>query len=52
MYSCYLNGTLYGSGPLEYIHELFYDYVVLSQMYGKEECSFIIKREDELVCQK
>lgn len=41
-YQCFLNGTYYGSGTLEYMHELFTDYVLYSKMYGKESCSFSI----------
>ena len=41
-YICYLNGKFYGGGPLEYMHELFKDYVITCQMYGHEECEFKI----------
>lgn len=44
MYECYLNGKFYGSGNLEYMHELFKDYVVACQMYGKRECEFKVVR--------
>jgi len=41
-YKCYLNGQFYGSGSLLYMRELFVDYVVTCQMYGREECEFKI----------
>lgn len=44
LYSCYLNGVFYGSGDLEYIHELFKDYVLICKMYGKKECEFKIAK--------
>lgn len=42
MYKCYLNGKFYGSGDLAYMKELFVDYVVTCEMYGKSECNFKI----------
>lgn len=45
VYMCYLNGRLYGSGNLDYMHELFKDYVVTCEMYGKRECEFKIVRK-------
>jgi hypothetical protein len=45
MYECYLNGNFYGSGDLSYMKELFVDYVVTCEMYGREQCDFkIVKR--------
>lgn len=41
-YKCYLNGYFYGSGSLDYMRELFTDYVVTSKMYDKDECEFKI----------
>ncbi|PFK99925.1 hypothetical protein COJ01_17925 [Priestia megaterium] len=41
-YTCYLNGNFYGYGPLEYMNELFRDYVVACEMYGRKEVSFDI----------
>lgn len=41
-YKCYLNGKFYGSGSLDYMHELFKDYVITCKMYGKKECDFKI----------
>ena len=43
-YKCYLNDSLYGSGDLEYINQLFRDYVVNCGMYGKEQAEFKIVR--------
>lgn len=43
-YRCYLNGNLYGTGSLAYMHELFTDYVLTSRMYGRSECEFKIER--------
>lgn len=48
VYHCYLNGSFYGAGSLEYMKELFVDYVVTCEMYGKDRCSFeIIKKEND-----
>ena len=45
-YECYLNGEFYGSGDLYYMKELFVDYVITCEMYGKKQCDFkIIKNE-------
>ena len=44
-YKCYLNGVLYGAGNLSYIHELFTDYVIDCNMYGKKECDFKITKD-------
>ena len=41
-YRCYLNGKFYGGGDLKYMHELFKDYVITCEMYGREECEFKI----------
>lgn len=46
IYKCYLNGSVYGSGSLEYMHELFKDYVITCKMYGKSECNFQIIKDD------
>lgn len=43
-YRCYLNGEVYGVGSLEYMNELFKDYVVNFRMYGNEECTFRIEK--------
>lgn len=42
--SLYLNGTLYGTGDLEYMNELFRDYVVTMGMYNQDEVEFSVKR--------
>lgn len=44
-YRCYLNGSFYGSGNLDYMRELFVDYVVTCEMYGKKECDFKIVKD-------
>ena len=45
-YECYLNGNRYGIGSLDYMLELFKDYVVTCEMYGKDEAEFkIVKRK-------
>lgn len=46
IYMCYLNGRLYGSGGLDYIHELFKDYFITCKMYGKSECDFKVIKYD------
>jgi hypothetical protein len=49
MYACYLNGNIYGVGDLEYMNELFRDYVVTCEMYGREVCEFkIVRRKERL----
>ncbi|MBL4952073.1 hypothetical protein JK635_07600 [Neobacillus sp. YIM B02564] len=45
LYKCYLNGKFYGGGNLNYILELFKDYVVTCKMYGKKECDFKIVKD-------
>jgi hypothetical protein len=47
-YKCYLNGKFYGSGPLAYMRELFVDYVILNQMYGRSEVDFKIVKEERV----
>lgn len=47
IYECYLNGQLYGSGSLEYMNELFKDYVVTMKMYGKARVTFeVVQKYD------
>ncbi|ASB89252.1 MULTISPECIES: hypothetical protein [Bacillus] len=46
-YACFLNGKFYGAGNLEYMNELFRDYVVNSEMYGKGECAFRITSQEK-----
>lgn len=43
-YICYLNDKVYGMGSKEYMAELFKDYVVHCEMYGKKEVKFVVKR--------
>jgi len=48
-YKCYLNGKFYGSGDLNYMRELFIDYVITHKMYNKNEVDFkIVKMQEEL----
>ncbi|WP_057080589.1 hypothetical protein [Bacillus amyloliquefaciens] len=42
IYACFLNGKLYGCGDMEYMNDLFRDYVVTCEMYGKDDCTFQI----------
>lgn len=44
IYTCYLNGKIYGTGPLEFMNELFRDYVVTCKLYNKEEVTFTIQK--------
>lgn len=47
-YKCFLNGSLYGVESLNYMNELFRDYVVTREMYGSKKASFeIVKIENE-----
>jgi len=45
IYSMYLNGNFYGSGRLDYMKELFIDYVVTCEMYEKEEVTITIRKK-------
>ena len=45
LYKCYLNGNFYGGGSLDYMRELFIDYVITCKMYGKKECEFKIIKD-------
>ncbi|QQO41082.1 hypothetical protein 015DV002_128 [Bacillus phage 015DV002] len=47
LYICFLNGKPYGKGDLEYMLELFKDYVVTCEMYGKARCDFTVVSLDE-----
>ena len=51
-YVCYLNGKLYGMGDLEYMNELFKDYVVACQMHGNETVTFKIVDREQAKCKK
>lgn len=44
IYNCYLNGSFYGRGSVDYMFELFQNYVLYCDMYGKKECVFKIER--------
>lgn len=43
-YQCYINGKFYGGGSLKFIHELFTDYVLTHNMYGREKIEFKITK--------
>lgn len=47
-YKCFLNDTVYGAGSLDYMKELFVDYVITHKMYGKKECDFKIVKDIDL----
>jgi hypothetical protein len=46
-YACFLNGKFYGAGDIEYMNDLFRDYVVTSEMYGKDDCTFRITTKEK-----
>lgn len=43
-YILYLNGKHYGTGDLEYIHELITDYISRMESFGAEEVEFKIEK--------
>lgn len=45
-YACYLNGAIYGMGNLEYMSDLFKNYVETNEMYGNQNCEFKVERID------
>lgn len=47
IYACFLNGKLYGCGDIEYMNELFRDYVVYCEMYGRDDCTFRITTKEK-----
>ncbi|KAA0813070.1 hypothetical protein SFC27_22585 [Bacillus licheniformis] len=47
IYACFLNGKFYGAGDLEYMHELFRDYVVYCEMYGRDDCTFRVTTKEK-----
>lgn len=47
IFQCLLNGKFYGIGNLDYMHELFKEYVVTCKMYGQKECEFKIIKVDK-----
>lgn len=46
-YFLYLNDTIYGHGDLKYVHELIHNYVIIKELYGKEQVDFIIVKANE-----
>jgi len=44
VYELYVDGQLYGKGPIDYVHTLIDDYVVTSKMYGYGEADFTVRR--------
>ena len=47
LYEFYLDDKFYGaSSDIEYMTELFKDYVEVCQMYGKDEVNIAIKRRN------
>lgn len=48
-YICYLNGERYGKGDMEYMRELFIDYFVTCNMYGKDQGEFKVVSQSKLV---
>lgn len=47
IYACFLNGKLYGCGGIEYMNDLFRDYVVNCEMCGKDDCTFRITTKEK-----
>ncbi|MGG1103251.1 hypothetical protein ABES74_04145 [Bacillus subtilis] len=47
IYAYFLNGKLYGCGDIEYMNDLFRDYVVNCEMYGKDDCTFRITTKEK-----
>lgn len=47
IYIMKLNGRLYGTGNSEYMCELFRDYVLACDIYGRDKVTFeVIRKED------
>ncbi|EME76200.1 hypothetical protein OZL92_20850 [Bacillus sonorensis] len=46
-YACFINGKFYGAGDLEYMNELFRDYVITHGLYGKDDCTFRITTKEK-----
>lgn len=44
LFICELNGNHYGHGDIDYMRELFTDYFVTMDMYGRSEADFKIIR--------
>lgn len=43
-FQCHLKGQYYGQGDIDYMKELFIDYFVTMDMYGREEAEFKVVR--------
>jgi hypothetical protein len=48
LYTFYLNGTVYGTGDLDYMRELFVDYVVKMKMYDRLSVDFRITKTEKV----
>lgn len=48
VYACFLNGKLYGKGDLDYMKDLFRDWVVDCEMYGKDDVTFRVTTVDKM----
>lgn len=46
LYQCYLNGKPYGVGDLGYMKELFVDYFITCEMYGRDSADFKVEKID------
>lgn len=44
-YTCYLNGHFYAIGDLNYMKELFINYVIDCEMYDNDEVEFKIVKD-------
>lgn len=44
VYALFLEGALYGKGPLVYIHELLRDYIVTHELYNRDHVKADIVR--------
>lgn len=48
IYACFLNGKLYGTGDLAYMNDLFRDWVVYCEMYGKDDVTFRVTTVEKM----
>jgi hypothetical protein len=48
LYACFLNGQFYGTGDLDYMRELFVDYVVTMKMYDRSSVDFRITKTEKV----
>lgn len=46
-YICYLKGEVYGMGDMKYMLELFTDYFLTMDMYGRDEAEFKVVRRKQ-----